>query len=50
MPGADPTARADAGLAIDNFGFSANGPVPEPTGLALLALGAAGLLARRREA
>ena len=46
LPGATSAERADHGLAIDNLGFSAN--VPEPTGLALLALGAAGLLGRRR--
>jgi uncharacterized protein len=37
----------DHGLAIDNLNFQAT-PIPEPATLAALAIGAAGLLARRR--
>jgi hypothetical protein len=45
LPGADSTTQADDAMAIDDFGFSAD--VPEPAGLALLALGAVALLRRR---
>lgn len=47
---ADPqlASLADDGLAIDDVRFSAVSTVPEPTGLALLALGAVGLAGGRR--
>ena len=41
-------ALADAGMGIDDFTFSADTVVPEPSTFALVGLGAVGLLIRRR--
>lgn len=43
------TAGSDHGIGIDEFSFSAT-TVPEPAALAVLGLGALGLIARRRRA
>jgi len=46
----DATGGTIAGLNVNNAAFPAYSAVPEPSSLGLLALGAGGLLARRRRA
>jgi hypothetical protein len=46
----DASATAPTGLTSDSPAFPAWSAVPEPSSLGLLALGAGGLLARRRRA